>query len=197
MVDISFMPEDFLKLDDLARKHDVTAIVDCGVAPGMGNLILGHHDREMEVDSFRCYVGGLPQIRKWPYEYRAVFSPTDVIEEYTRPARFVQNGSQVVRPALSDIELRDFPGVGTLEAFNTDGLRTLMRTLNAPSMKEKTLRYPGHANLMRIFRESGFFGETPIEVDGQQVIPLSVSSRLLFRQWRLAPGYQLAVHRCW
>ncbi len=108
MVDISFMPEDFLRLDDLARKNGVTAVVDCGVAPGMGNLILGHHDSQMDVDVFRCYVGGLPKKREWPYEYKAVFSPIDVIEEYTRPARYVENHRVITREALSDLELIDF-----------------------------------------------------------------------------------------
>ena len=109
-----------------------------------------------------------------------------MLEEYTRPARQVEHGQEVVLPALSEVELLDFPGVGTLEAFNTDGLRTLRHTLRLPSMKEKTLRYPGHANLMRVFRESGFFGTEPVEVRGQMVRPVDLTSRLLFEQWR--PG---------
>ncbi|MBN1933243.1 MAG: saccharopine dehydrogenase, partial [Anaerolineae bacterium] len=137
---------------------------------------------------YLCYVGGLPQVRQWPYEYKAVFSPADVIEEYTRPARYVEHGEPVVRPALSDVELIDLPGVGTVEAFNTDGLRTLARTLDAPWMKEKTLRYPGHVNLMRALRESGFFSDEPLEIDGVAVRPLSLTSKLLFKQWKLAEG---------
>jgi lysine 6-dehydrogenase len=139
-----------------------------------------------EAYAYSCYVGGLPVIRTWPYEYRSVFSPVDVLEEYTRPARQVENGQEVVLPALSDVELLDFPGVGTLEAFNTDGLRTLRHTLALASMKEKTLRYPGHANLMRVFRESGFFSAEPVNLGGQTVRPVDLTSRLLFAQWR--PG---------
>ena len=86
------------------------------------------------------------------------------------------------------MELRDLPSVGTLEAFNTDGLRSLMQTLDAPSMVEKTLRYPGHANLMRAFRESGFFGAEPIDVGGHPVRPIDLTSRLLFEQWKLQEG---------
>jgi saccharopine dehydrogenase-like NADP-dependent oxidoreductase len=189
VVDISFFAEDAFLLDDLAKANDVTAVVDCGVAPGLCNILAGrvaaHLDR---VERYLCYVGGLPQVRQWPYEYKAVFSPVDVLEEYTRPARFIEYGQEVVRPALSDVELRDFPGVGTLEAFNTDGLRSLIKTLDAPFKKEKTLRYPGHAELMRIFRESGFFDKTPIEVDGHPVSPLDLVSRLLFEQWKLKEG---------
>ncbi|MDF1512783.1 MAG: saccharopine dehydrogenase C-terminal domain-containing protein, partial [Anaerolineae bacterium] len=157
VVDISFFPEDPMTLDNLAKTHHVTAVVDCGVAPGLSNIIAGYVNSQLDtMDSYSCYVGGLPIVRQWPYEYKAVFSPIDVLEEYTRPARYVEYGTEVVKPALSDIELRDFPGVGTLEAFNTDGLRSLRHTMNAPFMIEKTLRYPGHANLMRVFRDSGF-----------------------------------------
>ncbi len=186
VVDISFFAEDPFLLDGQARSKGVTAIVDCGVAPGLCNIIAGYvYDLLDQTDQYVCYVGGLPKIRQWPFEYKAVFSPSDVLEEYIRPARFVENSREVVRPALSEIELIDFPDVGTLEAFNTDGLRTLLKTLNIPYMREKTLRYPGHANLMRVFKESGFLDVKPIFVDGQKIKPLSFTSKLLFHQWRL------------
>ncbi len=189
VVDISFFPEDPFSLDDLAKEKGVTAVVDCGVAPGLSNIIAGYVETQLDrVERYICYVGGLPLVREWPYEYKAVFSPIDVLEEYTRPARYVEYGREVVRPALTDIELLDFPGVGTLEAFNTDGLRSLAVTLKAPFMKEKTLRYPGHANLMRVFRDSGFFGEEPVEVRGESVTPIELTSKLLFDQWKLGEG---------
>lgn len=189
VVDISFFSQDPFLLDDLAKSKGVTAVVDCGVAPGLSNIIAGRVAHLLDqTERYVCYVGGLPQVRRRPFEYKAPFSPVDVLEEYTRPARLMVDGQVVVRPALSDIELIDLPQVGTLEAFNTDGLRTLCQTLDIPFMQEKTLRYPGHAELMRVFRESGFFETTPVEVDGQMVSPLSVTSRLLFEQWRLAEG---------
>jgi len=189
VVDISFFSEEPFLLDELAKLQGVTAIVDCGVAPGLCNIIAGHvFDLLDQTDQYVCYVGGLPILRQWPFEYKAVFSPIDVLEEYIRPARFVEYGKEVVRPALSDIELIDLPKVGTLEAFNTDGLRTLRTTLDIPFMREKTLRYPGHANLMRIFKESGFLSTEPIVVDGQTIQPISVTSKLLFDQWQLKQG---------
>jgi lysine 6-dehydrogenase len=189
VVDISFLAEDPFLLDEQAREKGVTAVVDCGVAPGLSNIILGRMAKEFDrTESFVCYVGGLPRVRHWPYEYKSVFSPIDVLEEYTRPARYVENGREVVRPALSDVELVDFPGVGTLEAFITDGLRTLAKTMKVPFMKEKTMRYPGHAELMRVFRESGFFSSAPVEIDGQMIKPISVVSKLMFDQWRLKEG---------
>ena len=187
VVDISFFGEDPFALDHLAKQRGVTAIVDCGVAPGLSNVIAGHVHKTMDkVESYLCLVGGLPVVRSWPYEYKAVFSPLDVMAEFTRPARFVEHGELVVRPALSDVELIDFKGVGTLEAFNTDGLRSLARTMDIPFMKEKTMRYPGHANLARIFRDSGFFDTEHIDVEGTKVRPIDVTSRLLIEQWRLA-----------
>ncbi len=189
VVDISFFGEDPFLLDDLAKEKEVTAVVDCGVAPGLSNVLAGYVETQLDrVERYLCYVGGLPQVRRWPYEYKAVFSPTDVLEEYTRPARFVEYGQEVVRPALSDVELLDLPGVDTLEAFNTDGLRSLIKTLDAPFKKEKTLRFPGHVNLMRAFRDSGFLSADPVEVDGQTIRPISLTSRLLFDQWKLKEG---------
>lgn len=185
-VDISFFPEDPFELDGLAKQKELTAVVDCGVAPGLCNLIAGYVAGKLDrTDYYHCYVGGLPEVRQWPYEYKAVFSPVDVLEEYTRPARLIENGQEVIYPALSGIELIDFPEIGTLEAFNTDGLRTLRNTLDIPTMREKTLRYPGHANLMRVFRESGFFSAEPLEVNGLTIKPLDLTSRLLFDQWKM------------
>ena len=122
VVDISFFPENAFDLDALAKAKNVTAIVDCGVAPGMGNLILGRYNEIMKLSDFDCWVGGLPKEKKWPFCYKAPFSPIDVIEEYTRPARYVEHGKLVVREALSDCEYVEFDRIGTLEAFNTDGL---------------------------------------------------------------------------
>jgi lysine 6-dehydrogenase len=185
IVDISFFPEDALALDEAAKTAGVTAVVDCGVAPGMSNMILGYHAARMTVERFACYVGGLPFRREFPFEYKAPFSPADVIEEYVRPARYVENGHLVVRPALSDVEKMDFPEIGTLEAFNSDGLRSLVKTMKVPNMIEKTMRYPGHVELMRALRDSGFFGTEEIEVRGTRVRPLDATSAVLFKQWLL------------
>ena len=189
IVDISFFDEDPFLLDGLARERGRIAIVDCGVAPGCSNLVLGRMAAELDrVDNFTCMVGGLPAVRTWPFEFKAVFSPIDVIEEYTRPARFKRFGEMVTLPALSDVEPVDFPGVGTLEAFNTDGLRSLLKTVDVPSMIEKTLRFPGHADKMRMLRETGFFGTEPVEAGGARVRPLDLTAKLLFSSWQLGPG---------
>lgn len=185
IVDISFFREDPFELDELAKKHNVTAIVDAGVAPGMGNIILGYHNKQMEINSYKCYGGGLPFKREWPYEYKAVFSPLDVLEEYIRPARYILNGEQVVREALSEAEIKYFEPVGSLEAWNTDGLRTLIKTMQIPNMIEKTLRYPGTVNYIKVLRETGFFSKDPLLVNGEQVRPIDVTTKLLFPVWEL------------
>ncbi|NJM25196.1 MAG: saccharopine dehydrogenase [Bacteroidia bacterium] len=189
MVDISFFPEDPFRLDALAKEHKVTVVTDCGVAPGMGNVILGYHHERMKITHYECLVGGLPVVREWPFEYKAVFSPIDVIEEYIRPARYVQNSALVVKEALSDPELVHFEGVGTLESWNSDGLRSLITTMpDIPNMIEKTLRYPGCIEYLRVLRDAGFFSYEPVEVNGTSVRPIDVTARLVFPRWKLKPG---------
>lgn len=188
VVDIAFFPEDPFELDALAKQNSVTAVVDCGVAPGMSNLLAGYVDSVLEkLETILIYVGGLPVVREYPFEYKAGFSPIDVIEEYIRPARYIENGKMVVRPALSDPEYITFPEVGTLEAFNSDGLRTLAVTMKAPNMKEKTLRYPGHIEKMQVLREAGFFSKDEIEINGTKIKPIDFTSKLLFPLWELKP----------
>jgi lysine 6-dehydrogenase len=187
-VDISFFPEDALQLNDLAKENNVTAIVDCGVAPGMSNFIIGYYNAIMKINAFEIYVGGLPKHPQPPFYYKAPFSPIDVIEEYTRPARLQENGSIVTKPALTERELMQFAGVGTLEAFNTDGLRSLLFTMpHIPHQKEKTLRYPGHLDLIISLQKAGFFNEQTIVFHEKEVSPLQFTSQILMKEWKLGP----------
>lgn len=189
VVDIAFFSENPFELDDLAKQNNVTAVVDCGVAPGMSNVLSGYVNSILDkTESILIYVGGLPVVREYPYEYKAGFSPIDVIEEYIRPARYIENGKLITRPALSDPELINFDEIGTLEAFNSDGLRTLAQTLNVPNMKEKTLRYLGHIEKILLLRESGFFSNEEIDVNGVKIKPVELTSKLLFPMWELKDG---------
>ena len=189
VADISFFPEDALSLDALARHKGVRVITDVGVAPGMDNVLLGRYDKRMTISRFECLVGGLPQKPEPPFLYKAPFSPIDVIEEYTRPARLQRGGKVVTLPALTEREMIQFDKPGTLEAFNTDGLRSLLKTMaHIPDMSEKTLRYPGHIALIEDLKRAGFFGETAVEVNGAKVVPLDVTAKLLIDQWKLKPG---------
>ena len=186
VIDIAFFPEDALELDALAKEKGVTAIMDIGVAPGMDNIILGRYNETMKLTDFECLVGGLPQTKKWPFCYKAPFSPIDVIEEYTRPARYVEHGEMVTREPLTDCEYIEFDKVGTLEAFNSDGLRSIIFTMpHIPNMKEKTLRYPGHVEYVRVLKESGFFNTEKVNVNGVDVKPIDFTCKILFDEWKL------------
>ncbi len=188
-VDIAFYPENVLDLSQQAQKKKVRVIADMGVAPGMSNLLAGYAAAKMdEVENIDIYVGGLPVKRTLPWEYKAVFSPTDVLEEYTRPARLVENGKMITKAPLTDIELLEFENIGTLEAFNSDGLRSLMFTLKAKNMREKTLRYPGHAEKIKFLAQNGFFDTEKTDVAGMPLSPIELTSKLLFKQWKLEEG---------
>ena len=170
IVDISFMPEDSRELIYLAKKNGVTAITDAGVAPGISNLLFGKALFEFDqLHSANCYVGGLPQNPQPPWWYKSVFSPIDVIEEYTRPARFVLNGKMITKPAMTDIEEITFDNIGTLDAFNSDGLRSLL-DMPIPNMVEKTLRYPGHIQKIIDLKNNGYFGSEKINNTAESLI---------------------------
>ncbi|MDG2199992.1 MAG: saccharopine dehydrogenase C-terminal domain-containing protein [Phycisphaerales bacterium] len=187
--DISFMPEDAWELDELARTHGATCVVDIGVAPGMSNLLGGRAAFRLDpCHTLDIFVGGIPANPRPPFEYKAGFSPADVLEEYVRPARLVEDGRTVIREALSEPESIDFPGVGVLEAFNTDGLRSLADRLDVPSMREKTMRYPGHREVMLQMREAGFLGEEPVRVGDVDIVPRDLAAALLFPHWTYEEG---------
>ena len=189
IVDIAFFPEDLFLLDALAKEKGVIAVSDIGVAPGMSNILTAYASAQLDkTQKVKIMVGGLPKDRQLPWEYKAVFSPSDVIEEYTRPARVVRGKREVAVPALGERELVNFEGIGTLEAFISDGLRSLIHTIDAPEMEEKTLRYPGHARLMEILRDAGFFSQELKTVGNSQIRPLDLTSEILFPQWKLNEG---------
>lgn len=188
VVDISFFAENPFELNDEVKKRNLTVVIDCGVCPGLSNVILGYYNKREKLISYKVYVGGLPKNPKPPFNYKAPFSPSDVIEEYTRPARFVKDGKVIVKEALSDVEIIEFPEVGKLEAFNTDGLRSLLYTMQIPNMIEKTLRYPGHSELINAFRNAGFFGQEKFLIDKVEIRPIDFTSKILYQQWKLEKG---------
>lgn len=187
IVDISFFPEDPLELNKLAKDKNVTAVVDCGVSPGMGNIILGHYLDKFDINSYKCLVGGLPVKPEMPWGYKSVFSPIDVIEEYTRPVRIRKNGKIEIEDALSKSEVVEFDKVGQFEAWNTDGLRTLLNTTDIPNMIELTIRHSGTIEPIIALRDSGFFSTEEIDVKGKKVKPIDLTTNLLFSQWQMQP----------
>ncbi len=186
--DISFMAEDFELLDAFAREKGVAVVPDIGVAPGMSNYLMGRGCALLdEVEDAVIYVGGIPEKKVPPFNYQVTWSPADVIEEYTRPARFVEESKPVTVEAMDRLTLREFPKVGELETFITDGLRSLITNLKAKRMEERTLRWPGHVEQMRLLRSMGLFDETPRKLGGVEVVPREVACDLLFPMWKMDP----------
>jgi saccharopine dehydrogenase-like NADP-dependent oxidoreductase len=185
-VDVSYMAENCLELNKHAREAGVTIIPDCGLAPGISNILVGHASKMIDnVRTVHIMVGGLPERQVPPLDYVITWSPENLIDEYTRKAKIVEDGELVEVEALSGLEEVEFPDVGRLEAFYTDGLRTLPYTIkNVKEMWEKTLRYPGHAEKIRFLRALGFFGKEPVVVNGVRISPKRFTARLFDHKLR-------------
>ena len=188
-VDISFMPEDCYELEDYANKAKTALYPDAGVAPGLSNIIVGNLISNYDIDEIKIMVGGLPKEKNPPWNYKAPFSPIDVIEEYTRPARIKENGQTKTVKALTgkiDFEVEE---IGKLEAFLTDGLRTLLDselTSDIPTLLEYTIRYPGHSSMISELIDSGKLENTTISHNGKIVNQREITTKKLFKEWKLA-----------
>jgi saccharopine dehydrogenase-like NADP-dependent oxidoreductase len=180
MVDVSFTPEDPTAMSETAKKAGVTIVPDCGVAPGLSNMLVGYGSSKLDrVEEAKIMVGGIPEKEVPPLGYTVTWSADGLIDEYIRDVSIIKDGKMTQVPALSGLENIEFPGVGTLESFYTDGLRTLVQSFpETKNLYEKTLRYPGHVEKVKLLRELGFFGEEPVTVLGVEVMPKLVSARI-------------------
>lgn len=167
-------------LHDKALAAGVSIIPDCGVAPGMVNIVAQYGIEQLDqVDAVRIYVGGLPQQPEPPLNYQIVYSLEGVLDYYTTLSWVIRDGKRQQVKALTEIVPVDFPSpLGTLEAFHTaGGLSTLGFRYEGkiPTMEYKTLRYPGHAKIMEAIRDLGLLDLKPVSVKGQQVVPRDVA----------------------
>ncbi len=180
-IDLSFMPEDPLTLAQPAIDADICIVPDCGVAPGLSNILVGHGATTFdEVSTIQIYVGGNPAQPIPPLDYILTWSLEDLLEEYTRTVTIVKNSHQIQVNALEGLELIDVPDVGTLEAFYTDGLRSLLHSFpSVTNMWEKTLRYPGHREKIKLLLDLGFFSNKPMSIHGLEVTPRSITQQIL------------------
>ncbi|HUW47926.1 MAG TPA: saccharopine dehydrogenase family protein [Patescibacteria group bacterium] len=187
LIDVSYMVENPLKLQSAASKARITIVPDCGLAPGISNFLVGHAYAKLEkTSSVKIMVGGLPEKPVPPLGYVITWSPDGLIDEYTRKAVIVQHGKKTEVEALGGVEAINFPEVGKLEAFYTDGLRTLSQTLkDVEEMWEKTLRYPGHAEKIKMIERLGFFEEEKVKIGGTMVSPRRLTARLLERKLKI------------
>jgi saccharopine dehydrogenase-like NADP-dependent oxidoreductase len=186
LVDVSYMPENSSSLNEKAIKAGVTVIPDCGLAPGISNILVGRATGKLDkVLAVHIMVGGIPEKPVPPLGYVITWSPESLIDEYTRKARIVKEGETVEVEALSGLEEVEFPSVGRLEAFYTDGLRTLLHTIkDVDIMWEKTLRHPGHADKIGLLKALGFFDEESISVDGVSLSPRKLTVKLFDQKLR-------------
>jgi lysine 6-dehydrogenase len=164
------------KLHEQAIAAGVSVIPDCGLVPGMVNILAAEGIRRLDItEQVRIYVGGLPQKPEPPLNYQIVYSLEGALDYYTTPSWVLRGGEPTQVDALSELEAVDFPEpVGTLEAFHTGGgISTLPFAYQGKieAMEYKTLRYPGHAAIMRPIRELGLLGDKPVLVKGQRVVP--------------------------
>ncbi len=167
------------KLDGAARKKGVSVVPDCGLAPGMVNILAAEGIRRVgEADSVRIYVGGLPQYPEPPLNYQIVYSLEGALDYYTTPSWVLRDGQPTQVEALSEVESVEFPApVGALEAFHTGGGISILPWTHAGKvrvMEYKTLRYPGHVAVMRPIRELGLLDLKPVVVKGTRVVPRDV-----------------------
>jgi lysine 6-dehydrogenase len=163
LIDLSFMAEDPFFFQKSALEGGVTIIPDCGVAPGLSNILIGKASSQLdEVKDVLIYVGGLPQNLIPPLNYKVTWCVEDLFEEYTRKAKIIRNGKTVEVDALEGLEEIEFEGLGKFEAFFTDGVRTLHDTIKANNMWEKTLRYSGHAEKIKLIKKLGLLKKEPI-----------------------------------
>jgi len=162
MVDLSYMAEDPLTLKEKALEASVTIVPDCGVAPGLSNILVGRAASLLDhVEEVFILVGGIPEKPVAPLDYKVTWCVEDLLEEYTRKAKIVKDGKLVEEDALNGLEEIEFPEIGKLEAFYTDGIRTLHHTLKGVrNMWEKTLRYPRHVEKIKLLRDLGFLDES-------------------------------------
>lgn len=181
MVDVSYMPENVMPLNKAAVKAGTCIVPDCGFSPGLSNMLVGHAVSQLDtVESVHILNGGLPEKAVPPLGYVVTWSVKDLIDMYSRKPVIVKNGRVRVVEAMSGLEEVMFTGVGKLEAFYTDGLRTLLHTVKVEGdMWEKTLRYPSHVEKIKVLKELGFFDEKPVNVDGSMIAPKELTAKLL------------------
>ena len=181
MVDVSYMPEDVMTLNKDALKAKVCVVPDCGMSPGLGSILVGHAISKLDqVNSVHMLNGGLPEKPVPPLDYIITWSAKDLIDMYSRKVNIVKEGKIIQVEAMTGLEEIDFPGVGRLEAFYTDGLRTLLHTVKGvKDMWEKSLRYPGHIEKIKMLKNLGFFDEEPLQIKNLNVSPREVTAKLL------------------
>jgi saccharopine dehydrogenase-like NADP-dependent oxidoreductase len=195
IVDLSYSGDNPFLLKKDAKKRKIRIIPDAGYAPGLLNILVGEAYRELKkIDSLRILVGGIPQHPIPPFNYKYTWSPNDLVAEYTRTARVVRNFKTVNLEALSGIEKLKVPKVDRLECFYTDGLRTLIKTFeNIRNMEEKTIRYQGHAELLKTILNYGFLSDQDNPFTNRKIQPKAFVLDFLRKELSMGDDFDLSI----
>ncbi|MCL4333880.1 MAG: hypothetical protein M1290_06910 [Candidatus Thermoplasmatota archaeon] len=181
IVDVSFIPENSISLNELALKNKGLLIPDAGYAPGLTNIISGYFYKKYDAKRIEIYDAGLPRVKVPPLDYSITWSVEGLLDIYTRPARFVKDNKIMTVEPLESIEHATFPGIGDLDSFYVDGLGTLIDTLKGVDMFEKTYRYPGHLQKLKFLKDMGYLSEEKIE----GTTPRAITRELFDRKLRM------------
>jgi saccharopine dehydrogenase-like NADP-dependent oxidoreductase len=184
IVDVSYMPEDVMTLHQDALKAEISVLPDCGMSPGLGSILVGHAASKLDrVECVHMMNGGLPETPVPPLGYVITWSVNDLIDMYCRKVTIVKKGKTVEVEPMSGLEEIRFSGVGKLEAFYTDGLRTMLYTMKGvKDLWEKTLRYPGHVEKIKLLKTLGFFDAEPLNTENLNISPREVTAELFERK---------------
>lgn len=184
LVDNSFMEEDFYSLDKEVKDSGITVVPDSGVAPGLSNIIVGKIASDFgPLEDVDIKVGGLPEKNIPPLGYKVVFSPLDTLDEYTRKVQIVEDWKIKESEPGDGLEYFFVNNLGSMEAFYTNGLRSLIRNIKARNMAEKTIRFRGHLDKIKFLGEMGLLDEKKIAVEDSRISPKEVLASLLLNNF--------------
>ena len=186
VVDVSFIKEDPYVLNKVVEDCFTYLVVDAGFAPGYSNIVAGYAYHELGLnEDIEIAVGGIPEKPIPPIGYTVTWSARDLLEEYVRPARLIENHEVKAVNPLEYVRTIEIPSLGSLEAFASDGLRTMLRNIKARNLRELTLRWPGHLSAMKLLHDLGFLDEVEIEVEGVKVKPVDFTATILEKKLSL------------
>ena len=188
LVDITFGNDVISDYVPKIGNPEFLIVPDCGLAPGISNFLVGKFASQFDdLENVEIYVGGLPNDPVPPLEYKITFASDSVVDEYVNPAKIVEDGKIVTKEALSGLENFSSESMKyPLEAFLTDGLRSLVDTIKSPkNMFEKTIRYKGHAEKVKLLRELGFFDSSERKLNGSVVVPRRLTEEFFDEKLKL------------
>lgn len=180
IVDVSFISEDPYTLERVVEDCKSAFVIDAGFAPGYSNIVIGYAYYKLGLsDDIEVRAGGIPVEPVPPIGYVVTWNPRDLLEEYTRPARYVEDYKVKAIKPVDSIHKLEIRGIGAFEGFVSDGLRTMLKNINARNLREVTIRWPGHMSAVKLLHELGFLDTSEIVVSGVPLKPIDFTAVVL------------------